>query len=260
MQDEFITIPQQTVSKLVALLQPLTEITYPEADGEPMAETDNHRDEMTDALLHPLKERYRNDPMVYISGNLFFYYEQGNPQACVAPDVFVVFGVEKKRRRIYQLWKEGKAPDVAFELTSEKTRKNDPGDKRLIYEQLGVREYFIFDPLRDYLKPPLQGFRLTGAYYTPLSPKPLGDDDWELFSETLGLFLRTDGDTLRLFDPQTNQYLLNRGEESEVRRQAEHLAEIEAAARQHAEQRLKEAEAELVRLRALLAEGRPTND
>jgi len=252
-QEDLVQIPQEALSQLVKLLQPLTETHYPESDDEPMAETDTHRDEMTDALLHPLKERYRNDPNVYVSGNLFFYYEKGNPQACVAPDVFVVFGVEKKRRRIYQLWEEGKVPDVVFELTLEKTRKNDPGNKRLIYEQLGVREYFLFDPLRDYLQPPLQGFRLAGAYYLPLTPKSLGDDDWELFSETLGLLLRTDGDTLRLFDPQTNHYLLTRGEEAEARRQAEHSAELEGEARRQAEARLQAAEAELARLRTLLS-------
>ncbi len=36
-----------------------SEIIYPESDGEPMAETDVHRDQMTDALLSPLKEYFR---------------------------------------------------------------------------------------------------------------------------------------------------------------------------------------------------------
>jgi len=31
--------------------------------------------------------------------------------------------------------------------------------------KLGVREYFIFDPLGDYLSPPLRGYRLVGDEY-----------------------------------------------------------------------------------------------
>ncbi len=50
-----------------------TEIAYPESDGEPMAETDVHRDLMTDSLLHPLKEYFRHRDDVYVSGNLFLY-------------------------------------------------------------------------------------------------------------------------------------------------------------------------------------------
>ncbi len=80
---------------------------YPESDGTPLAETDAHCFQMIDALIHPLRTRYRQQDDVYISGNLFFYYEEGNPRAVVAPDVFVVFGVPNKKRRTYKLWQEG---------------------------------------------------------------------------------------------------------------------------------------------------------
>jgi Uma2 family endonuclease len=254
MQPESIQTLQQTLEKLADLLAPFqAEVVYPESDGEPMAETDVHRDEMTDALIHPIREFLRNDPTAYVSGNLLLYYEKGNPQASVAPDVFVVFGVSNRQRRTYKLWEEGKAPDVVFELTSDSTRHKDLTDKRLLYERLGVREYFLFDPLRDYLKPPLQGFRLMGAYYVPLRAKQLGDDNWELHSEALGLTLRTAGSTLRLYDPVQKRYLLNRTEEAEARRIAEEQVAQQAEARRMAESRLQEAEAEIARLRALLA-------
>jgi Uma2 family endonuclease len=208
---------------------PPEEVEYPEADGQPMAETDTHLEQMVDALMHPLKERYRNDADVYISGNLFVYYEEGNPKAVVAPDVFVVFGVPKKLRRIYKIWEEGRPPDIVFELTSRKTYREDLSDKRILYEELGVREYFLFDPLRDYLRPPLQGFRHQDGYYRPLLPDNLPDGEWQLESEVLGLTLQTAtsassvqaGSFLRLYDPQTERYLLSRAEEAEARRQAE---------------------------------------
>jgi Uma2 family endonuclease len=195
------------------------EVIYPESDGKPMAETDTHRDQMADALIYPLKEWLRGQN-VYISGNLNLYYEKGKPKAVVAPDVFVVFGVPNHTRRTYRLWDEGKAPDVVFEITSTSTRQEDLRDKRYLYEGLGVKEYFLFDPLREYLKPPLQGFRLAGEYYEPLTPQA-GEGEWYLFSETLGLELHTRGNSLRLFDPQTSQYLRTYAEEAEALRNAE---------------------------------------
>ncbi|MBI4769257.1 MAG: Uma2 family endonuclease, partial [Chloroflexi bacterium] len=154
-------------------------------------------------------------------------------------------------RRIYKVWEEGKAPDVVFELTSESTRHKDTREKRLLYEELGVREYFLFDPLRESLKPPLQGFRLEQGYYVPLTPTRLPDGEWQLESELLGLTLRSAGSALRLADP--GQILRTHGEEAEARRQAESLAGAEVQARRQAEARLAEAEAELTRLRAALA-------
>ena len=159
----------------------------------------------------------------------------------VAPDVFVVFGVPNRQRRTYKLWEEGQAPDVVFELTSENTYQKDLSDKRLLYEALGVREHFLFDPLQDYLRPPLQGFRLTESYYLPAMPEPWAEGEWQIHSQVLGLTLRSDGPDLRLYDPEQGRYLLNRAEEADARR----LAEARAAA----------AEAEVARLRAMLDQG-----
>ncbi len=246
---------------------PTSEIEYPESDGMPMAETDEHRIQMTDALIHPLRARYRAQGNVYISGNLFFYYEEGNREAVVAPDVLVVFGVSPQKRRTYKLWEEGRAPDVVFELTSRKTFETDLGRKRLLYEDLGVREYFLFDPLREYLRPPLQGFRLTDeGYYDPLKPQPLRAGEWQLESLVLGLVLHTAGPDLRLYDPETDAYLRMPEEtesmlvetESMLAETESMLAETEseltktAAALQAEREARTVAEAEIARLRALL--------
>src|SRR3712207_4357261 len=92
-------------------------LEYPESDGEPVAETDLHIDELLN-LRDTLKDHYRDAPDVYVAGNLFIYYEEGNPAARFALDVFVVFGVPKRRRRTYRLWEEGRAPAVVFEFSS----------------------------------------------------------------------------------------------------------------------------------------------
>ena len=164
-------------------------VTYPESDGKPMAETDIHRDQMV-YLIETLKDRFRNDPQVYVAGNLFIYYEEGNPEAKVAPDTFVVWGVPKRQRRIYQIWKEGKGPDFVVEVTSRSTRWEDIGTKRGIYAALGVREYVLFDPLAEYLPRPLQGYRLVEGEYVPIPYDPASDGRLRFRSEVVGLIFQ----------------------------------------------------------------------
>src|SRR5262245_41611241 len=147
-------------------------VHYPESDGKPMGETDLHRMLMVD-LIFALKW-FLSSIRAYVAGNLFVYYQEGNPKAAVAPDVFVVLGREQRSRRIYQSWLEGgRLPDVVIELTSKKTARADQETKPLLYARLGVREYFLFDPYGVYLNPRLQGYRLVGNNYKPMEEFPL---------------------------------------------------------------------------------------
>ena len=192
-------------------------VHYPESDGKPMAETDVHRKQMV-ALEFALQNFFRDHPQIYVASNLLIYYVEGDYTQSVAPDVFVVKGVPKGNRRTFKLWEEGRAPTVVIELTSDSTRKEDMGNKRLVYADLGVQEYFIFDPLGQYLKPPLRGYRLSAGEYAPMSGEPL-------FSRELGLELHVDAGQLRLYDPQQQAYLLSPDETQARAERAE--AEIE---------------------------------
>src|SRR5438034_7641989 len=171
------------------------QIIYPESDGKPMGETDVHIDALI-YLREALKDYFRHDPQMYVAGNMLFYYEEGNPAACVAPDVFVVQGVAKGERRTYKLWEEGQPPTVVFEITSRGSRLEDLGTKRALYAMLGVREYFLYDPLGEYLRPPLQGYRLQEGEYQRL---PSGGEG-ELVSQVLGVELRVEAGRLRVVD------------------------------------------------------------
>jgi len=213
------------------------DVYYPESDGKPMAETDLHRDEMID-LIKALDRRYRDELDVYVSGNLFFYYAKGDPRAVVAPDVFLVKGVEKRKRGTYKLWEEGRVPSLVIELTSDSSQDEDLSKKKPCYERLGIEEYFLHDPFQDYLDPALQGFRLVKGRYQPIAPEP----DGSLHSRTTGLFLRTEGKRLRLVDAATGEPLLW-DEERDVR------LEQEQAARRAAEERADALQEELQRLR-----------
>jgi Uma2 family endonuclease len=167
-----------------------------------MAETDWHRDLMT-ALIAMLKTYYAKARRVYVSGNLLLYYVPGNKRKHVAPDVFVVRGVSKRKRLYYLLWEEGKSPEMIIELTSKSTRREDLDTKFKLYQDiLKVQEYFLFDPFAEYLKPPLRGFRLTHGEYLPIQPI-----EGRLPSEVTGLRLERDGTMLRLYDPATGGWL-----------------------------------------------------
>jgi len=223
-------------------------IYYPETDGKPMGETDVHIDALI-YLREALRDHFREAPQVYVTGNMFLYYEEGNTTACVAPDVFVVQGVGKHERRTYRLWEEGQPPAVVFEITSRGTRLEDLGTKRAVYAMLGVREYFVYDPLGEYLRPPLQGYRLHEGEYQRLLPA--GEEG--LTSQVLGLELRVEAGHLRVVDPATGERLLTPAELHAARRAKATARRAEATARQAAEVRAAAAEAELERLRAELA-------
>ncbi|MEW6366772.1 MAG: Uma2 family endonuclease [Acidobacteriota bacterium] len=218
-----------------------TAIHYPESDGRPMVETDAHYREMT-RLKFALEVFFEKNPAVYVGANLMMYYLEGDPTKCVSPDVFVAFGIAKGERRTFKIWEEGKGPDVVFELTSDSTRAEDLGFKRWLYGELGVREFFVFDPLRQYLQPVLRGFRLTGNEFMSITAEPAASGELRMRSAVLGLDLVVRGNELWLLDARTGRWLLGPHETEEARRQAEE-------AREAAEREVERLRAELQRLR-----------
>lgn len=219
------------------------EMEYPTSDGQPMAETTLHRKIMAD-LIEALERHYAGTPDVWVGGNLFLCYRKGDPSAAFAPDVLLARGVAKWDRPNYLLWEET-VPSLVVEVTSRKTRREDRGKKKDVYERLGVEEYVLFDPYGDWLRPRLQGFRLEGGRYLPIAPA----EDGSLLSRTTGLILRPEGERLRLLDPSTGKPLLWTDELEGARAEAEAaLAEERAAlaeeraARARAEERLRELE------------------
>ena len=249
---------------------PHAAIDYPESDGKPLAENDPQLHAIHYAF-GALLLYYRERADVYVSGDLLIYYEEGNPRVSVAPDVFVVFGVEDRMRGNYKVWEEGKGPDFVLEVASPNTWREDVGPKRTTYARLGVREYFLFDPRAEFLSPRLQGYRLVGGEYERLPVVESIDRTLAMSSEVLGLELRAKaGGEMRFHDPSTGEDLLSHGEEHasreaaefraerevSARRTAELQAEQEAAARRAALARAEAAEARVAELEVRLGEGR----
>jgi Uma2 family endonuclease len=215
-------------------------VYYPESDGLPMAETDVHYRNLTD-LRYALERHFEAQGAVaYVGANMFLYYVEGDPTKSVAPDVFVSLGIAPGERPHYQVWKEGKVPDVVFELTSKSTRTDDLGLKLGLYGLLGVQEYFVFDPRREYLDPRLRGYRRHDDLLLPVAETPV-------VSRTLGLELVVVGESLRLRPGPEAPLLPTPLEESTAR----HAAEAEAKAeRERAEAERERAEAERERAEA----------
>ena len=139
-------------------------------------------------------------PDVFVSGNLLLYYEEDNPRAVVAPDVFVVKGVPNHRRRTYRLWEERKGPDFVLEVTSRSTWREDQVSKRELYGRLGVREYWQYDPTGDCLEPALQGAELRGGRYEALPAQEQEGGLLAIRSAVLGLELHLNAGKFRFYD------------------------------------------------------------
>lgn len=211
---------------------------YPESDGKPVGETDFHI-AVIFYLRAALRYHFRRVDRLYAAANMLFYYEEGDPHAVTSPDVFVVKGIPNQARRTYKLWEEKAVPCTIFEITSKSSRLEDIGTKKGLFEMLGVREYFLFDPLDEYLRPRFQGFELDEGYYRPLDPAP----DGTLRSRELDLILRPEADFLRIVDPETGIAVPSLEEAAE-------RAQAEADRAQAEADRARTAEAENARLRA----------
>ncbi len=203
-------------------------VEYPESDGQPMAESDDHADELRAAVVTLRDHFARRTPDVYVSGNNFLYYVEGDPRQCVSPDCYVVKGVANHRRPIFKVWQEGgHRPCFALELTSRSTRKNDLGDKMSTYrDDLGVAEYFLFDLTRDWVPEGLRGYRLEAGVYQAIAPDARG----RLPSRELALELGLDGDRLRFYEPGAAEPLLRQDERAD---RAEAAAERALAVAEH---------------------------
>jgi Uma2 family endonuclease len=224
---------------MTTLLSPsqTTEPFYPSADGEPVAETYDHFYVLL-TVLEVLRQ-YLEGRAATVLGNQFLYYAQGFPRLRVAPDVMVIFDVAPGGRDNYKIWEEGQVPSVIFEMTSEGTREQDQIFKKTLYAQIGVQEYWLFDPKGEWIPDQLQGYRLRGEQYEPIQ---------DFYSQPLQLRLQVDGKLISFYRADTGEKLLIPDElaqslrqEVVARQQAEAQAEQE---HQRAEQERQRAEQE----------------
>lgn len=213
------------------------DIIYPVSDGEPVAETYDH----FYALLVTLEvlKQYLTGQQATVLGNQFLYYAQGFPKLRVAPDVMVIFDVAPGGRDSFKTWEENAVPQVIFEMTSKSTKKEDQEKKFQLYEQLGVAEYWLFDPRGEWLDAPLMGYRLVNEVYKSIP---------DLRSSVLGLQFAVENKLIQFTEIKTGRRLLHPSDLKESLDQMEAQAEQE---KQRAEQEKQRADRLMAKLKAL---------
>ena len=143
----------------------------------------------------------------------------------------------------YAIDSQGKPLDFALEIASVTTGEVDYTDKRLDYEEFGVREYWRFDSTGgEFHDAPLAGDRLVDGRYRPIEIVEEPDGLLWGYSEVLGVELCWDEGILRLRDPGTGEFLRTPEELNEAYLDAEARADEERAARETAEARMGAAE------------------
>ena len=206
-----------------------SEIFYPSEDGEPLAESYAH----LYAILTTLEvlRQYLSDQQATVLSNQFLYYAQGFPKLRVAPDVMVIFNVPPGGRDHYKIWEEGEVPSVIFEMTSQGTKQEDLETKKTLYENLGVTEYWLFDPKGEWVEEKLRGYRLVEETYQLIRDR---------HSEPLNLDLRVENKLIDFYRTDTGEKLL-------IPEELAQALEQEVQARENAERRVAELEARLAR-------------
>jgi hypothetical protein len=143
---------------------------------------------------------FRDDPNVFVAGDLFWYPVEGDNKTRLAPDTMVALGRPKGHRGSYMQWREeGIAPQVVFEVLSPGNRAGELARKFQFYEHFGVQEYYIYDPDDN----TLEGWLRDGEALRKI-PEMNG---W--ISPRLGIRFSFVDDQLHLFGPDGKPFVSN---------------------------------------------------
>jgi Uma2 family endonuclease len=204
-------------------------------------------------LLRPLLARFLAEQrrLAHVGADQFIYWEQGKPFSRLAPDVYVLPGVDPDIAiRSWKTWETGVVPSFALEVVGDDVAK-DYEHGPALYDRLGVQELVVFDPhavATSRRRIRFQLFRRVGKRGLVRVEASQGD---RVFAKTLGGFVRAvgTGDAVRLrvgLGENGDELFPTEAEAERAEKEAERVARLSAdAARLSAER-------EVERLRALL--------
>ncbi|NJO04842.1 MAG: Uma2 family endonuclease [Chloroflexaceae bacterium] len=214
---------------------------YPDSDGQPVADNTNQFRWIA-TIQGGLDAFFRQQPDVFIAGDLLWYPVQGDPRTRIAPDVLVAFDRPKGERGSYRQWREaGIAPQVVFEILSPTNTRAEMTRKAAFYLRYGVEEFYIYDP--D-----------TGEFAAYIRDRSGPEHDWRVLinpgawlSPRLGIRFTLDEEKLVLERPDGRRIVsyVELGQLYESERDRADLAEMQANAERARAERL------AARLRAL---------
>ena len=138
-------------------------------------------------------------------------------------------------------WVQGKAPELVMEMASRSIHEQDSGSKHARYAELGIAEYWQYDPHQQFLPEELIGWQLQVDRYERI-PVQLDQSRGARVGESriLGTAWGLDRTThaLRLWNPSAQAWYLTDREEAD-------RADQESA-------RANQAESEIAQLQALM--------
>jgi Uma2 family endonuclease len=237
----------------MATYEPLVrpEIVYPESDGQPMADNTLQFNWIV-TIEGGIDALYRDDPNVFVAGDLLWYPVEGRPEIRMAPDIMVAFGRPKGHRGSYLQWREQNiAPQVVFEILSPGNRAAEMIKKFRFYERHGAEEYYLYDPDSG----ELSGWLRVDNELTEIETmtgwiSPRLGIRFEIEQAQLVLY-RPDGRRFASYVELEQQAEQARQQAEQARQQAEQARQQAEQARQQAEQERERADQLAVRLRAL---------
>lgn len=163
---------------------PRPNVELVETDNENM-DSDWHRRAMN-LLIELIDSHFCDRTDYYCGGDMFIYFseQQARNRDFKGPDFFFVWDRPRTPLRPWwAIWEEDyRFPNVIIELLSPKTRANDLGHKKDVYEGIfKTPEYFCYDPETQ----ELSGWRLIGGSYQMIEPNARQ----HLWSDQLSLFV-----------------------------------------------------------------------
>ena len=246
------------------------ELRLPSSEDEPVPHNTRQFVALVDCF-DSLRQHWRGRPDVFVGADQFLYWdpaykpgtECGNPPT--APDVYVAFDVANRHRNSYVVWEEGKPPDFVLEVVSPSSRRKDEKEKPDIYAEIGVPEFFLYDP-EGKLQPALQGFELrggAGGAYHRLPQHTLPAGAVGVHSDVLELCLCTkppgpeplDG-SLCWYDPAAGEFLPTRHELAARAEASDARANVSEARAEASETRAQASAARVAELEALIEQMR----
>ena len=225
----------------------IPEVPEPPEDGM-------QQDDVITLIKAILMALFADDPSALVMGpSVNLIYDSEIPGSFIVPDICVIRGVDAKTirrdRRSYRIDEWGQTPLLVLEVASESTAARDLVEKREIYARMGAREYWRLDCWGDYYGEPLVGEHLVNGEYARFeSHREANGDVWSR-SEVLGVdfYWQVDDEGYGVFllrNSETGEWLRDLSGEIAAHAETE-------AARQAAERRNRELQAELERLRRL---------
>ena len=225
------------------------ELRLPECEDEPVGMSSRQAVVMFESA-GCLLQHWRGRQDVFVTADTFVYWHR--KKRPVSPDVLVARGVAYRHRRSYVVWEEGKPPDFVLEVSAPSGGKRNGKENPHLYAEMGVPEYFWYDP-EGKSNPAFTGFELRDGRYAPLPEETVAEGVVGIRSKVLGMCLCIKpgpdlfDSALRFYDLATGEFLPTHHELVEEHRRLE-----ERRRRLEERNRLAATEARVAELEALI--------